>query len=89
MGDTVARVQTIFRSFRGDYLAHGCNGIVFTITSNIVVKTACINDIHPPGHAKEEEYSLRRIKEESAIFDILADVKNWHPNIGSQLPSHA
>lgn len=62
---------------------------MFIITSNIVVKTVCINDIHPPGYTKEEEYNLRRIKEKSAIFDILADVKNWHLNIGSQLSSHA
>lgn len=54
---------------------------MFTVTSNIVVKTAYRYDFHPTGYTEEEKYSLKRIQEESAIFNILADVKNWHPNI--------
>ncbi|MCJ1249936.1 hypothetical protein MMC30_007162 [Trapelia coarctata] len=81
MTDTVARVETIFRKSRGDCLGHGSSGVVFTVNANIVVKTACRYDIHPPGYAEEEQYSLKRIEEESAVFDILAEPENWHPNI--------
>lgn len=81
MADTVARVETIFHASRGDCLGHGSSGIVFTVNSDIVVKTACKYDTHPPGYAEEEQYSLRRIKEDSAVFDILAEPENWHPNI--------
>lgn len=81
MTDPVARVKTIFRVFRGDCLGHGSSGIVFTVNSNIVVKTASTYDIHPPGYEEEEKYSIKRIKEESAVFDILARRENWHPNI--------
>ena len=81
MANTVARVVTIFRAYRGDCLGHGSSGIVFTVNTDIVVKTASRYDTHPPGYAEEERYSLRRIKEESAVFDILAEPKNWHPNI--------
>lgn len=55
MADIVARVQTIFLAFRGDYLGHGSSGIVFTVTSAIVVKTACRYDTYPPGYAEEGE----------------------------------
>ena len=55
--------------------------LCFSVTSNIVVKTAYRYDIHPTGYTEEEKYILKRIKEESAIFNILADVKNWHPSI--------
>lgn len=81
MADTVARVVTIFYVSRGDCLGHGSSGIVFTVNTDIVVKTASRYDTHPPGYAEEEQYSLRRIKEESAVFKILAKPKNWHPNI--------
>jgi hypothetical protein len=81
MADTVARVVTIFHAYRGDCLGHGSSGIIFTVNADIVVKTASRYDNHPPGYAEEERYSLRRIKEESAVFDILAKPKNWHPNI--------
>ncbi|KAL8981818.1 MAG: hypothetical protein Q9177_005457 [Variospora cf. flavescens] len=81
MADTVAKVVTIFDASRGDCLGHGSSGIVFTVNTDIVVKTASRYDTHPPGYAEEEQYSLRRIKEESAVFNILAKPKNWHPNI--------
>lgn len=81
MADPVARVETIFRKSRGDCLGHGSSGIVFTVNSDIVVKTACRYDIHPPGYAEEEQYSMRRVKHESAVFDILAKPENWHPNV--------
>lgn len=81
MADIVARVETVFRKSRGDFLGHGSSGIVFTVNSDIVVKTACRYDIHPPGYAEEEQYSLRRIKEESSVFNTLAEPENWHPNI--------
>ncbi|MCJ1254185.1 hypothetical protein MMC24_001999 [Lignoscripta atroalba] len=81
MAGIVARVVTIFGASRGDCLGHGSSGIVFTVNPKIVVKTASRYDTHPPGYAEEEQYSLRRIKEESAVFDILAEPKNWHPNI--------
>lgn len=81
MTGPVARVETIFRKSRGDCLGHGSSGIVLTVNSNIVVKTACRYDMHPPGYAEEEQYSLRRIKQESAVFDILAKPENWHPNV--------
>lgn len=75
------RVKTIFWTFRSDSLGHRSSDIVFTVTSNIVVKTAYRYDFHPTGYTEEEKYGLKRIQEESAIFSILADVKNWHPNI--------
>lgn len=50
-------------------MGHGSRGIVFTVTSTTVV---CRYDIHPSGFAEEEEYSLRRIRGESAIFEELA-----------------
>lgn len=81
MTDTVVRVKTIFGVFRGDCLGYGSSGIVFGINSDIVVKTACTYDIHPPGYAEEEKHSIRRVKKESAVFDILAKPENWHPNI--------
>lgn len=81
MGGAVARVETIFRKSRGDCLGHGSSGIVFTVNSDTAVKTACRYDTRPPGYAEEEQYSLRRIKEESSIFDVLAKPQNWHPNI--------
>ncbi len=81
MTDAVARVETIFRKSRGDCLGHGSSGIVLTVNSDIVVKTACRYDTHPPGYAEEERYSLTRIKQESAVFDILEKPENWHPNI--------
>lgn len=81
MTDTIAKVKTIFRVSRGDCLGHGSSGIVFIVNSDIVVKTACTYDTHPPGYAEEEKYSIRRVREESAVFDILAKPENWHPNI--------
>ncbi|KAL8830707.1 MAG: hypothetical protein Q9170_005614 [Blastenia crenularia] len=81
MAEPVARVVTIFDTNRGDCLGHGSSGIVFTVNANIAVKTACRYDIHPPEYAEEENRSILRIKEESAVFSILADRKNWHPNI--------
>ncbi|KAL9022293.1 MAG: hypothetical protein Q9185_000535 [Variospora sp. 1 TL-2023] len=81
MADTVAKVITIFDASRGDCLGHGSSGIVLADNTDIVVKTASRFDIHPPGYPEEEQYSLRCIKEESAVFDILAKPKNWHPNI--------
>ena len=77
----VVRVVTCFGVSRGEFISHGSAGVVFTVNQDIVVKTASRFDSHPPGYAEEEEYSLRRIREESAVFDILAKEENWHPNI--------
>lgn len=81
MFDSVARVETIFRVFRGDCLGHGSSGAIFAVSSAVAVKTACRYDNPPPGYAEEEQYSRKRIKDESVIFDILAKPEHWHPNI--------
>lgn len=54
-----------------------CLPSLLTLLSRLLTDTTFI-------YTEEEKYSLKRIQEESAIFNILADVKNWHPNNPNQ-----
>jgi serine/threonine protein kinase len=63
------------------YLADGGTGVLFAVSDKIVVKTLWKFDIPHESFREQETDSVRGLQKESEIYDILAQPKNWHPNI--------
>lgn len=79
MVESIPRLRSPF--LVSPHLADGATGILFSVSDKIVVKTVWRFDNINESYLQQQTDSLVGLQKESDIYDILAEPKNWHPNI--------